>query len=208
MSTLFSDPFSGGDAANLGANWDADDGTNNIDWNVVSGTAENQRPTNNGQFVRTTTNAHAATADVKVTGTQVSASGDGGVFARCTGIPYGANLVAYWVSCAGNNIDLYRSTGGVDTLKIAGGAITQAANGLVAMQCVTNGANCDLQLWYNGVSKGTASDTSPLTTAGRTGLLNWASPGTASRYDDFLVETAGGGGGGPTYPGADGCGVF
>lgn len=186
---LFNDAFTRANAGTLGATWNSDTDSN---WDLSGNAAVGQDV---GGLVTTTTSAHAATADVKVTVTQVGSSGDGGVAARITAAS-AASRTGYATYVSASGINCYRHNSGVDTLLIAGAAITQVANGVIAMQIVGSA----LEIWYQGVSKGTATDGSPLSTAGRTGMVTWSGIGTNSTYDDFQVDDMTPAGGGVVIP--------
>ena len=198
MATLFSDSFDRANAANLGANWDADDSGVPTDWDIDTNTAESQ--VQNGNTMRTVSGAHADTADTKVTVTQVSASGDGGPLSRCTAkVPIQTNYVLF---IASNVATLYRANAGVDTQLGSGVGITQVANGVAAIEVSGTGTTVTVKSYYQGSLLDTQSDTDALrlTTAGRTGMTSWSTgAGTAARYNDFLVEDLAAGGG-PVIP--------
>lgn len=209
MSTLFLDNFTRADAGNLGSNWDADDSGTNIDWDLDTNTAEAQGDQSHGNWIRTTSSAHADTADVKITAVHITATPNGGITGRVTAV--GASPTGYSLFASSNNITAFRTNAGTEVQLGSGSSVTLTAGQGPSLELSGVGATVTVKTYYNGVLKETISDSSAsrLTTAGRTGLTNWASVGTNSRWDDFLVEDlAGGGGGGTTYPGADGCGVF
>lgn len=203
MANLFTDNFTRANAANLGSNWDADDSGNNIDWDLDTNTAENQFSANNGQWTRTTSSAHAATADVKVSVTTVGSGHDGGPLARCTSVG-NTTKEAYVVYASSGGISIVRNNAsGAETQLGSTIAITAAAAKVVAIEVSGTGATVTIKSYYDGVLKDTQSDSSAsrLTAAGRTGMTNWAALGTNSRWDDFTVDDlAAGGGATVTYP--------
>jgi hypothetical protein len=197
VAVVFSDDFNRANAANLGSNWDADSSGDNIDWDLDTNTAECQNPTANGQWVRTVVAAHAAIADCKVQATQVGSGGDGGVIARVQDVVNNHGYACYHSS---SGISMYRTNSDGSEVQI-GSTIdtTQVANGVIAFEVSGTGATVTLKSWYQGAAIHTGESDSAagrITSTGRTGLTNWSSVGTNSRYDDFSVDdlTVGGGG--------------
>lgn len=193
MATLFSDAFTGANAGTLGSNWNAD---SDADWDLSGNQAVSHSV---GGWLRTASAAHSDTANVKVSVTQVSSSGDGGVFARCTAVGGSPTGYVLYASSAATGLNIFRTTAGVDVQMGSGASITHAANKVVALEVSGGSGNVSLKSYYDGVLKESVTDTgATLDTAGRTGMVSWSGIGTNSTYDDFLVEDAAGGGGGAT----------
>lgn len=210
MATLYDSTASGDfvtTAANLGANWDADN-SGFTDWDVDTATAEAQGAQTGGNWIRTTTSAHAATADVKVSLTHSGSAPDCGVIARCTSVLSGSTQNTGYALFASTSLTLIRvnANGSEDTIG-SGVSITAGAGKVIALEVSGTGATVSLKTYYDGVLKETLSDTANtapnairLTSAGRTGMLNWKALGTNSRMSRFVVEDLVVGGGGPVIP--------
>lgn len=200
MAQLFSDTFSGGDASTLGANWTGDTGS--TDWDVDTGTAEAQGSNSAGNWV-TATSGYTATADVKVTATQISASGNGAVLARVTSLDNGSVFnIGYAVFVSSGGISIVRANGAsrFDETQIGSTVgVTQVANGVIALEVSGSGTSTRIKAFYQGVETLNELDSGggALNGPGRCGLANWASLGTTSRYDTFTIDDLAVGGAAP-----------
>jgi hypothetical protein len=195
MAVLFSDNFNTGTEPNS-TNWTEADG----DWDVI-GTATVQAVSGTTPtFLLTTASAHAATADVKVTVTQVDSGGDGGPVARAVGTP-GAPT-CYAVDVYTGACEIYRHNASDTSTLLRTASITQAANGVIALEVSGTGATVTLKQYYQGTQRGADvndGDANRLTTANRTGIYAWT-VGASGDYDDFQVEDLVAGGGGTILP--------
>lgn len=185
----FSDAFTRADSTNLGANWTEANG----DWSILSnqlrtpGTAFPANP----YYIVTTTTAHAALTECRVTITyKAGASFDGGPLARRQS---GADTYYYADFTAPTTVQVYRRVAGVDTA--VGAAITLgssiAANDTLGLDVSGTGATVTLKVFRNGVQQSTDradSSASRIVTAGQTGILMWS--GTADLDDFAMVDNA------------------
>lgn len=191
MSTLFSDTYTGVDTTNMGANYTESSG----DTQIVSNRA--RLSANNPGIIRTTTTAHAAVANVRVSVTMILANTtvDGGPCSRVVNgaPPLATNMYAAeaWTSGAQGKLDLGRWDAGVFVVLVSTN-ITIAANVVVALEVTGTVAGAVLLTgYYGGVLTGTVTDTSvgnSIIVAQQTAIHNWAVAGTSSDYDNFLVE--------------------
>lgn len=188
MAVIFSDDFNRADSTSLGANWTEANSDSSIASNRLQVGPLTGGGTNAGRVV-TTTSAHAAIADCRVTVTKVSASGDGGPVARDTGA---ATPTMYAIDQYPNVLELYRhnaSTSG--TLLATGISGTPAANDVLALEVTGTGGTVTVKSYVNGVLKQTVNDTNAarITAAGRCGVYSWpAVAGANTQYDDFSVD--------------------
>lgn len=189
MTTLFSDNFNRADSTSLGTSWSEVAG----DWQVQT----NQLLISSGAGFRvcsTTTTAHAAVADCKVTATRAAgASWDAGPCVRLSGA--GGSETCYYLDVSGTqDLSVIRRVAGADT--DIGDLVQAHSNGdIYALQVSGSGATVTLKVFRNGSQVGAdITDTagSRITAAGQTGVVTWA----GAAFDDFLVEDLGGGGGG------------
>lgn len=188
MATLFSDNFNRADSTSLGTSWSELAG----DWQVQT----NQLLISSGAGFRvcaTTTTAHAAVANCKVTATRAAgASWDAGPCVRLSGTS--GSETCYYLDVSGTqDLVVYRRIAGTDT---SVGALVQAhSNGdIYALQVSGTGATVTLKVFRNGTQVGSdLSDTSGsrITAAGQTGVVTWS----GAAFDDFLVEDVAVGGG-------------
>lgn len=195
MATLFSDNFTRADG-NLDddATW-ASSGSNS--WSIATNRASNNTG-GVGSRVLTTTSAHAAVADCKVSVTRrLGASFDGGVTARDDGAVFGS-MTGYFLNVYGTtNVEVYRRTAGSETL-VGSRNSTHAVDDVYALEVSGTGATVTLRVFKNGTQLGadlTDSTGSRITAAGRCGMISFHS---GDLFDDFLVEDLAGGGGGAT----------
>lgn len=185
MATLFSDDFNRADNTSLGANWTELNG----DSQILSNRLRFATSTSGAVRVNTTVSAHAATADVKVTVTQVSSSGDGGPCARDSGDNDTAPTM-YAVDVYTGTCEIYRHDNSLSGTLLRTASITQVANGVIALEVSGTGATVTLKQYYQGSQRGadaTDSTANRITSANRTGAYNWVSA-TDGDYEDFLVE--------------------
>jgi hypothetical protein len=186
MSAVFTDDFNRANNTALGANWnearnDSSINTNRMRLGVYT--------TLGASLVLTTTTAHAAIADCKVQVTQVSGSGDGGPVARVTNS--GATPTYYAVDVYTGACETYRHDAAAAGTLLRTAAITQVANGVIALQVSGTGATVTLKQFYQGTQRGAdVSDTSAnrITSATQTGIYNWATSAANCDYDDFSVD--------------------
>lgn len=184
MSVLFADTFTRGDNDALGANWTEINGNWQIATNKLQVETQVSTPPT---VVLTTSSAHAAVADVKVTVTQASATGDGGPVARWTG----GDVTSHGYACDvfSNSCDINRYDTSEIGVLLRTASITQVADGVIALEVSGTGAAVTLKQYYQGTQRGADyvdSSANRITTADRTGVHNF---GTAPQdYDDFQVE--------------------
>lgn len=180
MATLFSDPFTRADSASLGANWTEPEGNTNI----VSNQARVVTGSGTMRNARTTTTAHAATADQKVSVTVRTEGCDGGPVVRSTGATHDQ----------GYAIEAYST--GIDLLRIGVGGTTVIASGLGSGVAVGDVLRLEVQgstlrVYKNGVQQGANQTDTTITAAGMAGFGDFAN---SCDYDDFLVEDFAAGG--------------
>lgn len=193
--SLFTDDFLRANNTALGANWTEAQGDSSINTNALRMAVGAGQPA----LAYTTTTAHASIANVKVTVTQNSASGDGGPVARATtggALPRGYAVDVFTASA---DIHRFENISSVfSTVLLQHNVITQVANGVIALQVQGTGATVSLTAWYNGVQLTGATDSSATTaTAGRivaaapTGVHNWTSVAASVNldYDNFVVDS-------------------
>lgn len=192
MATLFADSFTRADG-NLDddATW-ASSGSNS--WSITTNRASNNTG-GVGSRVLTTTSAHAAVADCKVSVTRrLGASFDGGVTARDDGAVFGS-MTGYFLNVYGsNNVEVYRRNAGSETL-VGSRNSTHAVDDVYALEVSGTGATVTLKVFKNGAQLGadlTDTSGSRITAAGRCGMISFHS---GDLFDDFLVEDLAGGGG-------------
>lgn len=190
MATLYTTDFSVDDEA---TNWQAGENGSGGTALVISGGQCTINAPSAPSIQRTTTSAHAATADMKVTVKRVSGSSwDAGPVARST-----ASNTTYYLDVYGsNNIDVYRRVAGADTL-IGSRNATHANGDTYALEVSGTGATVTFKVFRNGSQVGanlTDTSGSRITAAGQAGLLSWT--GAAMVFDDFLVEDLAAAGGG------------
>lgn len=168
----------------MGANWTTAD----ADWDLDTNTAENQ--TNQPAVIRTAAAAHADTADLKVQCTHGATGSDGGPVARATA--GGATPTCYVADVFGTECFVHRYNGtGTPTAVGTAGTVSMVANGLIELEVSGTGGTVTLKAYYQSTLEVNTTDTSAsrLTTAGRSGLHNWAPlSGADSRYDNFQVD--------------------
>jgi hypothetical protein len=192
MSAVFTDDFNRANNTALGANWnearnDSSINTNRMRLGVYT--------TLGASLVLTTTTAHAAIADCKVQVTQVSGSGDGGPVARVTNS--GATPTYYACDVYTGACEIYRHDAAASGTLLRTTAVTQVANGVIALQVSGTGGTVTLKQFYQGTQRGAdVSDTSAnrITSATQTGIYNWATSAVNCDYDDFSVDDLSAGG--------------
>ena len=185
MATLFSDNFNRANSDNLGANWTEVEGP----WEILANRLRDGL-SNGDDNVRTTTTAHAAVADVKVSVLLVSANDKNGPCAR-----YSTTADTHYLGFNGdpNSVDLYKKVSGTYTL-LQAYTPTTSANATVRLEC----QGTTQRLFYNGVELTPNGTDTDITAAGQTGLL---CQNINVNHDDFLVEDfAAAGGGGTRRP--------
>jgi hypothetical protein len=180
----------------LGGAWADNAGSN---WSVPSGGTAGfvrSQATGGFQWLITTTAAHAAIDNARVSAIRVAnASIEGGLLVRFSGTSGAENC--YLVdSYSTNTHDLYRFVSGAGTL------LTSISNAFtngdkISLQAVTVGSDAVLSLYLNDAQIGSnfTDSAAPILTAGQTGLATFA-PGNID-FDAFLVETASAGGPSP-----------
>lgn len=182
MSVVFSDNFNRADTTNLGAEWNEVDGNSEIISNQLS-----QPVGANAGRTFTTTTAHAAIADMKVSIKHISGDrAECGVVARATG---SGDFYAFAIRSGGGNSQLYRFNGGTKTqLDVDSATFTYVSGAPIELQVTGTGATVTVQAWYNSVQMFNYADTdaSRITGAGQAGVYNWGL-GTAT-FDDFSVD--------------------
>jgi hypothetical protein len=154
MAIVFSDNFNRPDSTNLGANWSELNGDSSIAGNQL------QLPSfssGNPISARTTTTAHAALTDCRVTVTQVEAgSADGG--------PVGRFIVAnkmYAVDLYTGRCEAYRhDVSASGTLLGSGVGITQVAGSAISLELSGVGLTVIVKTYYQGSLMETINDTS------------------------------------------------
>lgn len=185
MTVIFSDNFNRADSDTVDAtNWtevtDVDILSNQVRGVIASGGA--------WPIIYTTTSAHAAIADVKVTVTQVESTGDGGPCARVT--ESDATPTMYSLDAFSNTLETLRYNNSATATVLQSSSITSVANGVVALQVTGSGATVTLKAYYQGVQVGadiSDSSASRITAAGQTGIQIFAT-GADGDYDDFSVD--------------------
>jgi hypothetical protein len=185
VAVLFSDGFGSGTEPDA-TNWFESYG----DWDLSSGQLINSSSAN-GQFnnLQTTTSAHAAVADCKVSFTRRVGTGfDAGPAARMSGS--GNNgTTCYYASFVDGSTDVgvYRRNGATDTQigsNITG--VTHANGDVLSLEVEGTSSPVTLRIYVNGVLEGSVSDSSsPITSAGQCGIASWTNTGI---FDDFQVE--------------------
>lgn len=193
MATLFSDSFNRADNATVDAtNWQENGG-----WAIATNRARSDGTSGTPPVtLLTTTSAHAATADCKVSATQVSASAsDGGPVARWVAGSSGATSQGYAVdsyTSGGDKCEIYRHDVAASGTLLRTASITRVANAVLRIEVTGTGATVTVKQFYNGVQQGAdVSDgsASRITAANRTGIFSWVNGATTdSDYDDFLAE--------------------
>lgn len=184
MATIFSDDFNRANAdITAEANWDS---ANSTAWNI----ATNQLSAGSGGSLArlyTTTSAHAAIADCKVSITRrLGTNFDGGVSVRDDGLGQTV-MTGYFLDVYGtNNVDVYRRVVGVETL-IGTANATHANGDKYTLEVSGTGATVTLKVYKNDTLQNTFSDTDAtrITAAGRCGIITFHS---GDLFDDFLVE--------------------
>jgi hypothetical protein len=183
MAIVFSDNFNRPDSTNLGANWTELNGDSSIAGNQLTLPSFSS---GNPISVRTTTTAHAALANCKVTITQVEAgSADGGPVARLIG----ANKM-YAVDTYTGRCEIYRhDLSPTGTLLGSGANITQVAGSVISIETSGQGPSVSVKSYYQGSLIESINDNSSnrILNAGQTGVYNWA-PAGSSDYDNFSVD--------------------
>lgn len=198
MAVVFSDNFNraNGDIT-AEANWDS---TNSSPWSIAS----NQLSAGSGGTIKrliTTTSAHAAIADCKVSIVRrLGANFDGGISVRDNGADVGTET-CYFLNVYGtNNIEVYRRVSGAETLI---GSITQthADGDTYTLEVSGTGATVTLRVYRNGSLLNTFTDTSGsrITSSGRCAVITFHN---GDLFDDFLVEDLAGGSASVTGTGA------
>jgi hypothetical protein len=189
MSVIFSDDFNRADSTNLGGNWSEASGDSSINTNRLrAGIWAASVP---GQAL-TTTSAHSAIADCKVTITQhkTGSNADGGPIARVA--TSGSSPKMYTCDVYTGRCELYRhDSSNTGTLLGSGVAITQAADKVIALEVSGTGATVTVKSYYDGVQQESVGDTSAnrITSANQTGVYNWRSVSDGDcDYDDFSVD--------------------
>lgn len=185
MAVLFSDDFNTGTEPNA-TNWTE---VSPGDWDII-GTATVRAVSTGGSpgVLLTTSSAHAAITDCKVTVTQVESGGDGGPVARWSGAS--SSSTGYAADVYSDLCETYRHNNSATGTLLRTAAVTQVANGVIALEVSGTGSTVTLKQYYQGTQRGaTVSDTDAnrITTAGRTGIYAWT-VGANGDYDDFQVE--------------------
>lgn len=185
MSQLFADDFNTGSEPNA-TNWTESVGS----WNL---TGQRLRSTGMGLAIcQTTSSAHAAEANAKVTITQRTTTGDGGPVARCTEAD--ATPTLYMCDVWSNKCEIIRHNNSGTGTVLRTVDITRVADAVAKLEVSGTGSTVTLRQYYNGVQQGADyldGDASRITSAGRTGVLVWigqADGGDRGDYDNFLVE--------------------
>lgn len=186
MAVIFSDTF---DTSINATNWTDESGQ----WAVVG--AEVRCGQAAQRHLKTTTTAHAAIADCRVTARRASASGfDAGIVVRSnvTGsTPSTGNC--YILNIFGTqDIEVIRRVAGVNTT-IATRTQAHADGDLFALEVTGTGATVTLKVFINGAQVGANIDdtnAARITAAGQTGFWNFA---INSFMDDFSVDNLVGG---------------
>jgi len=195
MATLYSDNFNRA-TLSTGGFWQAGENiTLDTTATIVSSINLRMSSGSTPSMVRTTTTAHAATADMKVTITRItSGSGfDGGPVGRATG----TNTYYYLDAYGTNTISLFRRVAGSDSASLGDRTSSHAANDNFSIEVSGTGATVTIRLYKNGVKLGadiSDNNAARITAAGQSGVMSWVN--VNQDYDDFLVEDLGGGGGG------------
>lgn len=187
MPSLFSDDFAAGLS---GTNWQNAVSSASRTFSASGGAVTPNGIAGDYTHLRTTTSAHAAVADAKVTCRRVSSSPwDGGPSVRGSGGSAAtANDTCYYFDPAagGGTADVYRRVAGTDS-SLGSVAISGAANDTYAIEVSGSGATVTVNVYQNGSLLGTFGDTNAarITAAGQCGMVAWA----LGTYDDFSVET-------------------
>lgn len=182
MTVIFSDDWASGSIN--GTNWTDESGT----WAVVAGEVRCSQAAQ--RHLKTTTAAHAAIADCRVTARRASAASfDAGVVARSsiTGSTPSVGS-GYILNVFGTqDIDLMRRVAGVNT-SIATRTSAHADGDTFALEVTGTGATVTLKIFINGVQIGADvadSNAARITAAGQTGHWSFAAN---SFMDDFSVD--------------------
>lgn len=180
MTVLFSDNFS---AALSGTNWSDEAGV----WSTGSGVLGCS--TNNFRVLNTTTTAHPATADVRVSAKRSSATFDGCVLARSnvSGATSSVGNCYFLNWFDSNTLQFFRRIAGVNNQVGTDVTATHANGDTIGLQVTGTGATVTLTAYVNGVQVGTVGDTAGtrIVVAGQTGIVGF---NLNSRYDDFSVD--------------------
>lgn len=182
MTVIFSDDFN---RASLGTtNWSDEAGVWSIDSSIQLASSSSSF-----RVLNTTTNAHGALADCKLTFTRRSATFDGAVVARSTisGATSGTGS-CYVINPFNNNeVDIIRRVAGVNTSIGSITGITHANGDVIAVEVLGTGATVTFNVYKNGSLLGTVQDSSGLriVTAGQTGFVVFTS---SCRFDDYSVD--------------------
>jgi hypothetical protein len=188
MTVIFSDDFS---AATFGStNWSDESGT----WATVTGEVRCSQAAQ--RQLKTTTTAHAAIADCRVTARRASgASFDAGLVVRSS--ITGSNPTTgngYILNVFGTqDLELIRRVAGVNTT-IDTRTQAHADGDTFGLEVTGTGATVTLKIYINGVQVGadvSDSNAARITAAGQTALWSFAAN---SFMDDFSVDDLSAGG--------------
>lgn len=193
MSVIFSDNFNTGTEPNT-TNWLERSGD---DLDLVGSKVRGISKGAGLSFalMTTTTAAHAAIADCKVTLTQASASGDGAPAARVTDADTAPTM--YACNIFANTLETLRYNNSNSPTVLQSSGVTSVANGVVALEVTGTGATVTLKAYYQGSQVGAnISDTSAsrIVSAGQTGVIVYDLTSTVADYDDFSVDDLAAGG--------------
>lgn len=187
MSVVFSDAF--GSALDTVTNWKDEAAV----WSTSGGVLLSS--TSNFRALQTTTSAHAALADCRVTARRASGTFDGCIYARgnITGATSDAGS-CYMLNIFGTDQwELTRITRPSTTVNLVtagdvGYVVTHVNGDLFGLEVTGTGATVTLKLLLNGAQVGpdvSDSGAGRITAAGQCGFRTFS---TASRFDDFSVD--------------------
>lgn len=187
MSVIFQDDFDNGSGgAPDGWTSPGADGWSEEASGVVQSNSTDSNPA--GMYP----NAAPDIADVKVSITQVSTTGDGGPIARWNGAdleaPGNGTQTLYFADSYGTVLETYKRVNGTETL-LRTSSVARVANAVIMIEVTGTGGTVTVRQYYNGVQQGLdiSDGSTPITVAGKVGILSFAQ-GASHQYDNFLVE--------------------
>lgn len=191
-ATLFSDDFNRANNATVDAtNW-----TENAagDWSITTNKVRSVNPIT---ALVTTTSAHAAIANVKVSYKRAltGSSWDTGILVRANSTGTSGYFLDPIGTGPASTMDIWRIDGPAMTNDVQVGStvtgLTLADGDVYGLEVSGTGATVTLKAYLNGALVLTVTDTtgSRITSPGQTGIINW---NNTNDFDDFLVESLAG----------------
>jgi hypothetical protein len=184
VAVIFSDNFNRANSDSLGANW-TENAALGTDVDIVGNVARAMSHGGSGAVIETTTNAHAAIADCRVTVRLVSTSCYAGPIVRWNQSTFDGYMAVLNVT---GTITVYRIIGGTPT-SLGTRSVTRVTGETVGLEVSGTGATVTLKVFHNGAQQGadiSDTDAARITAAGRTGVDIVAIAN--GEVDDFEVD--------------------